>query len=53
MLTVGDPLRMWAEVLFAASDRDRDRGRDQESELRHDLFLVLGHYLIDEVVVPQ
>ncbi len=49
MLSPGDPLRMWADALCAAGDH----GRNQEAELRHDLFLVLGPYLIDEVGVPN
>ena len=49
MPTPGDPLRVWADALCAASDR----GRNQESELRHDVFLVLGSYLVNEVGVPN
>jgi hypothetical protein len=41
----GDPLAVWAEAVVEAAAR----GRTNESDLRHDLFLVLGPFLIGEV----
>jgi len=45
MPIAGEPLSAWADAL----SRSADQGRDQEAELRHDIFLVLGPYLRDEV----
>jgi hypothetical protein len=41
----GKPLSVWAEALCAAVQR----GRANEADLRHDAFLVLGPFLLDEV----
>ena len=44
----GAPLCCAADALCAAASR----GRSNEADLRHDLFLVLGRFLIDEVGMP-
>src|SRR5437870_2698804 len=49
MPVAGDPLADWARALSSAADH----GRDQEAELRHDLFLVFGPFLKEEVGLPD
>ena len=48
MPSAGDPLAVWAEALCNAASH----GRSNEADLRHDLFLVLGPFPIEEVRLP-
>lgn len=48
MPQAGDSLEVWAAALSEAADRQRTG----EADLRHDIFLVLGPYLRDEVGLP-
>src|SRR5215207_5087531 len=48
MPAAGDSIETWAAALATAADG----GRDNEADLRHDIFLVLGPYLLEEVGLP-